>query len=215
MRQRVNLIIIGLLIGCSSTNSIKYADNALLSNIKNAVSLETKLNSIDKTPLHLVGISTGIYPNKSNFILATPRTFVRKEDFFEKEVSYYYSTSDSLVKVILYQWDKRDEKSFETKNEKEQKFKEFQRKWTTIEKSLRNELGKPTFEEIESTKFPKGVIKEPKLNEDELWDTSKTPETSWTDKLKWENGGETNAYLFMFGDNRTGYRQIRLAVYGE
>src|SRR5688572_27197125 len=166
MRQSVTLIIIGLLIGCNSTKSIKYVDKALLSNIKKAVSLEKGLNSINKTPDHLVSISTDIYPNKNNFELATPRTFVRKENYFEKQTRYYYSPSDSSVKVITYQWDKNNEKSYETKNEKGEKFKEFHRKWTIIKKGLMDELGKPTFEEFESKKFPKGVINEPKLNED-------------------------------------------------
>ena len=46
-------------------------------------------------------------------------------------------------------------------------------------------------------------------------DKVKKEDTSWRDDMKWINHGELNAYLFMFGDNRTGFREIRLALYKE
>ena len=112
--------------------------------------------------------------------------------------------------------EKKELKSFETKKEKNEKFKEFKKQWTEIVKSLKGQLGQPTFQNIESNNFSKVVIKEKELNEDELWNFSdNSNQTNWRDDMKWENKEHVNAYLYMFGNNQTGYRQMCLAIYGE
>ncbi len=74
--------------------------------IKTAIQLERQKHSKDITPDHLIGIGEGIYPNKNNYILVTPRTFeINEKPSFKLETEYFYVVNDSLVKVILYQWD--------------------------------------------------------------------------------------------------------------
>ena len=105
------LIISGLLIGCGSSKTvIKTYTITDFSNLdlKKAISIENKIGSIYKTPKHHISIGDGIYPNKRNFELATPQTFIRDENYFKNEAWYFYSKTDSSVKVILYQWKKKN-----------------------------------------------------------------------------------------------------------
>ena len=95
-----------------------------------------------------------------------------------------------------------------------EKFEEFEKLWTMIVNDLKKHLGQPTSENIESIKFSKEVI-ENRSDQDGLFAISEdSAETSWRDDIKWEDSG-INVYLFMFGDNQTSYRQIRLAIYEE
>lgn len=70
--------------------------------------------------------------------------------------------------------------------------KEFQRKFNQLRKSLTDNLGEPKEINIEQKDFN---------------------DETFRDEIKWT--GKVNAYLFMFGNDRTQYRQIRLAIYGE
>ena len=87
--------------------------------INTAVDFELKNKSEDVTPTHLIGIGEGIYPNKKNYELETPRTFKKdNKPNFQIETSYYYVAANGSVKVILYQWDdlrEKNQKSFRRK----------------------------------------------------------------------------------------------------
>lgn len=211
------LILFGLL-SCASNKRVFETDYSSTDNLKlkDAVSYEKRIGSVDKTPNHLIILDTGIYPNKSNYEMATPKTFLRAEDYFEVEVEYYYSTPDSSVRVILYEWNKKDLKTFETKKELETKFNKFKNQWNSISKELNERLGSPTFKQIESDRYGNKIIEDNQSIEDTMSSIGEGTEesTTWRDDIKWDTK-DRHAYLFMFGDNKTGYRQIRLVIYGE
>jgi len=162
--------------------------------ISTVIKLEKKTHSKDITPDHLIGIGESIYPNKNNFKLGTPKTFDAKEKpGFQLESEYFYSTNDSSVKVILYQWDSLTKKKndiFKIDNFSN-KVIVFQEKFNRLKDRLTKELGQPIVIDIEQ---------------------NKTSDSTFRDGIKWENNRGLKAYLFMFG-NKNGYRQIRLAIY--
>jgi hypothetical protein len=98
----------------------------------------------DISPDHLITIGEGIYPNPKRFNLTTPRTFEKKTGGFRLTTDYYYTSSDSLVRVILYQWDKS-----RTRDQK----KEFQKQFDKLRQSLTDKLGEPKEIEINQKKF--------------------------------------------------------------
>jgi hypothetical protein len=213
------LIVFGLLISCVSSKRVLETDYSSTNNLRlrDALGYEKKIGSVDKTPNHHISIGTGIYPNENNYELATPQTFLRDAGYFDTQVRYYYSTPDSSVRVILYEWNKKDLKTFETKKELENKFNEFKNQWNSISKELNEQLGLPTFKQIESDKYGTKIIKDNQSIEDimsSIGEDTTEESTAWRDEMKWD-AKDKHAYLFMFGDNRTGYRQIRLAIYGE
>lgn len=196
------IILISLHVSCSPSRRIFNLDrfdefeNLTLSK---AVKYEKGIGSTDVTPNHLIKIGEGIYPNRRGFELATPKTFTRKEKpFFEFEVEYFYVPQDSVVKVILYEWNKQVNSNldpFEEKSEKEldKMYTAFQKKFEYLRKELIKRLGEPTQIEI----------------------NSESGQPNFRDDIKWLNNDGLNAYLFMFGNNQNEYRQIRLAIYWE
>ncbi|WP_421877367.1 hypothetical protein [Marinoscillum sp.] len=154
--------------------------------------LERQLKSEDVTPDHLISIGTGIYPNTHNFELGTPKTFRLKENRNLTLETEYFLDSSNIVRVILYQWDNTKNPSFLTDKQKNKKYLLFQEKFDQLASRVTTEFGEPTEKDIQSTNNPE----------------------NFRDGIKWLYGTK-NAYLFMFGNNSNGYRQIRLAIYGE
>jgi len=196
-------IIILTLFALSScvTNRLIFQDKKFNDfeklNIKTVIKLERQKHSKDITPKHLIGIGEGIYPNKNNYVLATPKTYeIKERPNFKLETEYFYAVNDSLVKVILYQWDylqKSKSDLFEEEN-KSKKFKVFQTKFNNLTSQLSQEFGEPISKNIERDKIK---------------------DDSFRDDYKFKRADGLNAYLFMFGNNNNGYRQIRLAIYKD
>lgn len=165
--------------------------------IRTAIQLEKQKHSKDITPDYLIGIGEGIYPNKNKYTLATPKTYeVKERPNFKLETEYFYAVNDSLVKVILYQWDDLRKKNayFFKEENYTRKFKAFQTKFDNLTSKLIKEFGEPISKNIEQ-----GKIKD----------------ETFRDDLKFKRGDGMNAYLFMFGNDNNGYRQIRLAIYKD
>jgi len=102
-----------------------------------------------------------------------------------------------VVKVILYQWEKSQDKNqdvLEDANIKSGRFVNFQNKFNQLRDSLTKSLGKPIDTNIEQ---------------------KQESNQAFRDDVRWQGKDGTNAYLFMFGNNGTGYRQIRLAIYKD
>lgn len=165
--------------------------------IKTVIEVEKERNAKDITPVHLIEIGEGIYPNKNRYILATPRTYENEDKpNFKLETQYFYSVNDSLVKVILYQWDLAYKNRFDFFEDENytRMFNEFQTKFDNLTIKLTKEFGQPVLKNIEQNSI--------------ISDT-------FRDDLKFQRVDGLHAYLFMFGDNSSGYRQIRLAIYKE
>ncbi|MBE8720836.1 hypothetical protein [Sphingobacterium pedocola] len=165
--------------------------------IKTAIKLEKQKHSKDITTDYLIGIGEGIYPNKNKYILAIPKTYENKEKpNFKLETEYFYAVNDSLVKVILYQWDDLQKMNADILIEENytKKFKAFQTKFDNLISRLTKEFGKPISKNIEQGKIN---------------------DKTFRDDLKFKRADGMNAYLFMFGNDNNGYRQIRLAIYKD
>ncbi|HRN46456.1 MAG TPA: hypothetical protein PKW69_00370 [Niabella sp.] len=139
----------------------------------------------DVSPEHLISIGQSIYPNSNNYTLVVPKRFLKRVKNFRLTTEYYFTSTDSLIRVILYQWDKV--------GSKDQK-KAFQNQFNQLAKRLTKKLGKPSNIEIQQKEFN---------------------DKTFRDGIKWLDQTNTKAYLFMFGNDRTQYRQIRLAVYND
>jgi hypothetical protein len=166
-------------------------------NIKTVIKLERQKHSKDITPDHLIGIGEGIYPNKNNYVLATPKTYeIKERPNFKLETEYFYSVNDSLVKVILYQWDylQKNKSDFFEEENNTKKFKAFQTKFDNLTSQLSQEFGEPISKNIEQNKIK---------------------DDTFRDDYKFKRADGLNAYLFMFGNNNNGYRQIRLSIYKD
>ena len=215
MNRTYQICLVALfLVGCSSNRLIfksdRFDDFETLK-LTRAIELEKKLRAKDITPDHFIGLGNGIYPNKNSYQLATPKTFQRIDGNFELEVQYFYTESDQSVKVILYQWDSLEKPIFETSEQLEEKYDAFQKKWNDLVKILETKLGSPSSENMESYKFSKSRTKDEGDIENMI--NFNGQDTSWRDDVKWLSKDGINAYLFMFGNNQTGYRQISLAIY--
>ena len=165
--------------------------------IKTVIKLERQKHSDDITPDHLIGIGEGIYPNKNNYVLAKPKTYeIKERPNFKLETEYFYSVNDSLVKVILYQWDylQKNKSDFFEEENNIKKFKAFQTKFDNLTSQLGQEFGEPISKNIEQDKIK---------------------DDTFRDDYKFKRADGLNAYLFMFGNNNNGYRQIRLAIYKD
>lgn len=165
--------------------------------IKKAIKLESQKHSKDITPDHLIEIGEDIYPNRNQYILATPKTYeIQEKPNFKFNTEYFYSVNDSLVKVILYQWDYvqiRNINSFQEANPTK-KVKTFQTKFDMLTSKLTKEFGEAISKNIEQ-----GKIKD----------------ETFRDDIKFKRADGMNAYLFMFGNDNKSYRQIRLAIYKD
>lgn len=195
------IIIAFLLTSCATNkqlfNKDIFTDFQVLK-INTAIAFEKKNKSRNITPSSFIDIGESTYPNKNNYKLEIAKTFKRKDKpKFQLEIDYYYVRRDSSVKVILYQWDKLTTKkanAFEDEKTKSTIFNNFQIKFTQLSDSLTKYLGEPIQKNIEQ---------------------NITADETFRDDLKWIGKNGLNAYLFMFGNNRNGYRQIRLAIYKD
>jgi hypothetical protein len=166
--------------------------------ISEVIKIETNKGSKDITQDHLIEISKGIYPNKKGFILCTPKIYesVEKPNF-KLETEYFYSKTDSTVKVILYEWNflEKERSDFSKENAgNKKKYDAFQVKFNSLSSETTNKLGRPI-----------------EVNINQNNDTGNT----YRDDITWSSRKGINAYLFMFVNKRSGYRQIRLAIYKD
>jgi hypothetical protein len=193
------ILSIVVLASCKA-NRLKHEENIITLfkelDIKSAIEWENKKDAKDITPDHLIEISEGIYPNNKRFDLATPKTFRSMgSQNLQLQTEYFYDVKDSLVRVILYQWDylKEDDKKFRAQQQ-ERLFKIFQIKFDSLARQLTKEYGSPFLKKIEQQE----------MNVD-----------TFRDDLKFKRADGLNAYLFMFGNNENNFRQIRLAIYSD
>lgn len=192
----ISITFLTLLVGCGTSK--KVFQNERVFNYENlnlnyALELEKKLKSKDISPSYRVELGEGIYPNKNNYKLEISRNFKRIiKPNFSLEVDYHF-TKDSTIRVIMYEWNDLKRKSFKSEKQDLKTKKAFNKKYLELTKMLTEKYGEPNFSEINS-KNPKG---------------NKT----YRDGIKWLNKNGMNAYLFVFGDAKGSYNQIRLSIY--
>ncbi|NRT17191.1 hypothetical protein HNP99_003571 [Flavobacterium sp. 28A] len=198
----ITFLIIGIMItnSCNSTKSkiskteenlIPVAEKTIdvdisLGKIEKYIDIEKRINSEDVTRDYFVDIGEGIYPFIKNHSFEIPKEFkFIPETSIELSKSYYY-TKDGNVKLILYEWNKMDTATVDSR-----KFKSI---FINLEKIITAKIGQYSSKKIESDKLKN--------------------DKTYRDDVKWKSS-ELNAYLFRFGDRNNNYNQIRLAIYKD
>ena len=95
-------------------------------------------------------VSDDFFPGATKYDLEFPITFDRRDDQFSpfSVVQYYYTGNDSLVRLIVYDWDKTQiisnffDLQKELKNEAK-RLKEYNAKYDELLKSITDKIGKP------------------------------------------------------------------------
>lgn len=165
--------------------------------LNNALFFEKSIQSKDVTRKEFSTVSEGIYPNKLKYKLEKPLVYQHIEcPNFESDFEYYYTKSDRLVKLVLFEWNEFKTNGIFSNNENDLTTINaiFNEKFRTISTTLTDLFGKPIYLNIES---------------------EKETETNYRDDIKWESVNGVKAYLFMFGNKNSSYRQIRLAIYKD
>jgi hypothetical protein len=192
----ISITISVILISCVANKEIfeaeRFADFNNLT-VQKAENIELDFGSKDITPSSGVSIGESLYPNKNKHKLASPKTYQRiVNKKFNLETEYFYTPTDSLVRVMMYEWtEPRGKNRFDSSRKTDTK--KFRIKYDGLKKQLKSKLGEQSFIEVAS-------------------DTAKS---NFRDGIKWLNGNENKAYLFMLGSNKSNYRKIRLVIYRE
>ena len=165
------------------------------------IALEKELGSIDQTPDHLVTIGEGLYPNKTGFVLATPKMYLREKlGYFDISIGYYYAAADSSIKARLYEWNKLPEgddlnsrMEYFMESEKPEKkanlYAQAQEQFDSLHLALNRKLGPQTETEVGRDR------------------------SNSRDSFKWIKPEGMSAYLMVFKND--GYREIRLVLYED
>lgn len=157
-----------------------------LGKIEKYIEIENKLKSKDITRDYFVDIGESIYPYIKNHSFEIPKEYeFSPESSIEFNKSYYFIKNGD-VKLILYEWNKKD-----TANIDERKFKSI---FINLEKKITEKLGTTLSKKIKSRKIRN--------------------DKTYRDEIKWKSS-ELNSYLFRFGDRNNSYNQIRLAIYKD
>jgi hypothetical protein len=181
--------ILLLLIGCKSTKLTTFDKNIFwYDNLgsNEMIQIEGRLNSKDiSEESQTVGFGVNLYPNEKGFNLQKPKVFVRN---LNKELPlkvFYQFSSDSINRLILYEWDISDALGgSELPDQDKRKLREkCILKFDEIFKLITSKLGEP---------------------EENTISRSNRREVKWIGK----NG--LNVFLLSFGPN-----PIRLSIYKE
>ena len=198
MKKLIGIILLILFFSCKSEKYI-YENNRFNNiekfNIKRAIKFEEKRKATNTTPEHKVSLEKGIYPNTKEIKLETPISYEKNiQGNFVLETKYFYSKSDSLVKVILYQWTNPSFKDFmsELKIDKKKNKEKFENKFKLIEREIIKILGNPDIANHNQDQFP-----------------------YTRNDRKWLKNKKTKAYLFKGNHEPSGNYHIELAIYSE
>jgi hypothetical protein len=173
--------------------------------VKDITTIEESFKS-RKRETRKVTVSDDFFPGATKYDLEFPITFDRKDDEFNpfSVVQYYYTGNDSLVRLIVYDWDKTQiitsflDLQKELKNESK-RLNEYNVKYDELLKNITEKLGRPISGD--------GKIKE-----------IKDGQSSYIErKSKWTRDNCTVELNMIFTtDNRTiGTFRIRTKIYWD
>lgn len=117
--------------------------------VKDITTIEESFRS-QKRETRKVTVSDDFFPGATKYDLEFPITFDRKDKEFNPfaVVQYYYTPNDSLVRLIVYDWDKTQiinnfiDLQKELKNESK-RINEYNTKYDELLKIITDELGRP------------------------------------------------------------------------
>lgn len=189
------IILLTIFIACSDEKESTLKPTSLNTfkplNISEYVESELLMNSSDISPCCCVSISETLFPNKKKYPLSTPMEFFSVDNSgFHLNKRYYYSSSDSIVRVILYDWTfpRHWLLSPENRRARKSRSKKLYKKYKSIILGLKEKFGNPTSMEI---------VDEYYYRESHLWNRVEQPK----------------AYVFILGNKDKEFYRLRLATY--
>jgi len=99
-----------IIIACSSEKESELQSTSLSTlralHIDEYVERELSIDSSDVSSCCCVSVSETLFPNKNKYQLGTPMEFFTVENCgFHLSKEYFCSSSDSIVRTILYDWE--------------------------------------------------------------------------------------------------------------
>ncbi len=203
MRSTITILFTFLLTQINGQDSTFFQFDQIHFNQIDSVEINKKSKEIFVN--YSISVSADYFPNAASFDLAQPRVFDRSpmRDFIACQINYYFTKSDSIVRLISYTWDTKNsatslEDLMKPKNDQSDKMDKYNSEYDLLAKELTKQLGAP----VEGT----GQIE-------------KKQEKGYPDwferKLLWTKG-KTTIELFMIwtdGGGRLGTYKIRTLVY--
>lgn len=99
-----------LIIYCLSSHAQRPSFNLDSPRFDSIFSIEKENGGQQKTYNYPIYVSKDYFPNSTNFNLANPIIFARRNNDFDLNISYYFSANDSVIRLIEYSWDLKSSK---------------------------------------------------------------------------------------------------------
>jgi len=115
-------------------------------NLTQIDSVEQKFKGTDATPRHKMTIGKDFYPNKSNFIIESPKVYKKIEDTtLTLLTNYYYTKQEGSIKVFSFEWRETHENNYGIYASENEEYKsiQFNVRFEKIKESINSTLGKP------------------------------------------------------------------------
>lgn len=167
--------------------------------VKEAVAFELGINPDAKFLKQNVSMSSDYYPYLDKYPLENPMIVERKPiDYLPLYADYYYTSKDSLIRIVSYDWEMNKYQNYfekiKTFEKENKKFNRYNNEYERIKKHVISTFGKPLSED----KSPNTVKSQ--------WDSSEYLNR----KTVWEND-ELHAELDLIFASNT--HRIRLTYY--
>jgi hypothetical protein len=168
--------IIIVFVSCKSTQVIHFDNSLFWSDnlpIREVFKIENQFNSKDISEASkTVGFGINIYPNVSHFDLQKPKVFLRSEEGELPYTVFYQHSSDSITRLVVYEWNLED-------------------RYDTISKEAKNSLNKSCLEKFDAlTKLVTSKLGLP---------LEQSESTSGRKEIRWHSTNGTHAFLISFG----------------
>ncbi|PHS62819.1 MAG: hypothetical protein COB12_10405 [Flavobacterium sp.] len=118
--------------------------------VNESLEIENKHNSTEYFPKYTISISKDYFPNATDYELAQPKVYNRPEniDFIPVQVEYFYTNKDSIVRLIVYNWDTKSKAShlrdfLKQENDESERFDEYNKEYDSIAKRISKYIGEP------------------------------------------------------------------------
>lgn len=109
--MKVLVLISALLITTELASSQKFNYSQIKAS--DITAIEKSEQSFLFTYDYPISVSTDYFPNRQKYSLAQPLMYRTSKEKFNFEKSYYFSKSDSVVRLVEYQWEGTDSSSLQ------------------------------------------------------------------------------------------------------
>ena len=109
--RKLIVILILIITSCTSKKinheKLNLTYQLIRPKLKSSISDENKVNSAKKSVEYTISLSKEYFPEVDKYNFAQPIIYKRKNQSLNTEVSYFFTESDSIVRLIEYSWDRK------------------------------------------------------------------------------------------------------------